>query len=124
MIFPLSLNSYAEIVSSTEQVSEANNASLFNSQEISDPRVKILDFEGRATSGIVNEKTNTVYVTDFFAGKLYIIDGHSDEVIESIKVIKTPFGVGINPDTNKIYVGGEFSNLLAVINAETKQVEI
>jgi len=31
--------------------------------------------------------------------------------------------VGINPDTNMIHVGGEYANLLSVINADTKQVE-
>ena len=109
--------------STTDQLLETRDTPLLDSQEISDPRVKIIDFGGRATSGIVNEKTNTVYVTDFYAGKLHIIDGHTDEVIESIKVIKTPFGVGINPETDMIYVGGEFANILLVINAVTKQVE-
>ena len=36
--------------------------------------------------------------------------------------IKTRFGVGINPETNMIYVGGEYVNILSVINADTKQV--
>jgi len=46
-----------------------NDPSLFNSTEITDPRVKILDFEGKPTFAVVNEKTNKVYVTDFYAGK-------------------------------------------------------
>jgi len=85
---------------------------------------KILDFDGKPTSAIVDEKTNTVYVTDFSAGKLHIIDGNVDEVIDSITVTKTPFGVGINPDTNMIYVGGEYANILSVIDAVTRQVEL
>jgi len=122
LFLPFASNSNAETVSPEEQLSDAKDTALLDSLEISDPRVKILDFEGRATSAIVNEKTNTVYVTDFNAAKLHIIDGHSDELIESIDVIKTPFGVGINPETNMIYVGGEYANILSVINADTKQV--
>ena len=109
--------------STTDQLLEIRDTSLLDSQEISDPRVKIIDFKGRPTSGVVNEKTNLVYVTDFYAEKLHIIDGNTDEVIESINVIRTPFGVGINPETNMIYVGGEYSNILSVINAITKQEE-
>jgi YVTN family beta-propeller protein len=105
-----------------EQISEFGDQELFNSQIFSDPRVKILDFEGLATSGIVNEKTNTVYVTDFYFGKLHFIDGNTDEIIETIKVVSTPFGVGINPETNLLYVGGEHSNILSIINATTRQV--
>ena len=95
----------------------------FISQETSHS-AKILDFEGTATFGTVDEKTNTVYVTDFFSSKLYIIDGNTDEVTESIDVTRSPFGVGINPETQMIYIGGEWSNNLSVLNATTKQVEI
>ena len=96
--------------------SQINQSYTFNS--------KILDWEGNATSAIVNEKTNQVYITDFYAGKLHILDGNTDELIESIKVVKTPFGVGVNPSTNRIYVGGEYANILSVINANTKEVEL
>ena len=123
VFLPFAANSNADTASFTEQVSEANDTSLFNSQEISDPRVKILDFEGKPTFAVVNEKTNLVYVTDFYSGKLHIIDGNTDEVIESLNVIRTPFGVGINPETNMIYVGGEYTNILSIISAVTKQVE-
>ena len=126
VVTSLIASSNSEDTSITENLSLEikNDPSLSNSTQITDPRVKILDFKGSLTSGIVNEKTNTVYVTDFYAGKLHIIDGYTDEIIESIKVIKTPFGVGINPETNMIYVGGEYANILSVINAVTKQVEL
>ena len=39
----------------------------------------------KPTSAVVNEKTNTMYVTDFFAGKIHIINGDTDEAIESIQ---------------------------------------
>ena len=80
------------------------------------------DFEGKATSAIVDEKTNKVYITDFFGEKLIVLDGNTDEIIESIKIVRTPFGVGINSETGKIYVGGEFANTLSILDAKTNQV--
>lgn len=85
---------------------------------------KILDFEGYATNAAIDEKTNTIYVTDVFSAKLYIIDGNTDEVLESIDLTLTPFGVGVNPETQMIYIAGEFSGNLLVLNATTKQVEV
>jgi len=120
---PITVYASSDTNSTTnEQISEFGDQELFNSQIISDPRVKILDLEGLASSGTVNEKTNTVYVTDFYSGKLHFIDGNTDELIETIKVVSTPFGVGINPETNLLYVGGEHSNILSVINATSRQV--
>jgi YVTN family beta-propeller protein len=80
------------------------------------------DFEGKATSAIVDEKTNKVYITDFFGGKLVVLDGKSNKVLESIDVVRTPFGVGINSETNMIYVGGEYANTLSIFNGTTSQV--
>jgi YVTN family beta-propeller protein len=80
------------------------------------------DFEGKATSAIVNEKTNRVYITDFFGGKLVVLDGITNKILESMDVVRTPFGVGINSNTNTIYVGGEYANTLSIINATTSQV--
>lgn len=86
------------------------------------------EIDGKPTSAVVNEETNKVYITDFFGGKLIVLDGNTDEVLESIKVVRTPFGVGINPQTDLIYVGGEYANTLSVINAtnnqEIKQLEL
>ena len=80
------------------------------------------DFEGKATSAIVDEKTNRVYITDFFGGKLVVLDGKSNKVLESIDVGRTPFGVGINSETNMIYVGGEYANTLSILDGATSQV--
>jgi len=80
------------------------------------------NFEGKPTSAIVDEKTNKVYITDFFGGKLVILDGKTNETIETIDVVKTPFGVGINSDAGRIYVGGEHANTLSILDSTTNQV--
>ena len=77
---------------------------------------------GNSTSASIDEKTNRVYVTDFFGGKLVVLDGKTNEIIESIDTVKTPFGVGINSETSRAYVGGEFSNSLAILDTVTHQL--
>ena len=85
---------------------------------------KIIEFKEHPASAIVDEKTNKVYVTGIFVKTLFVIDGYTDQIIDSFTVIPTPFGVGINPNTNLLYVGGEFVDILSVINVQTKEVEI
>lgn len=85
--------------------------------------VSTIDFSGRPASAVVNENANIIYVTDFFAGRLVEIDGNTDKILGHINVTKTSFGVGYNPVTDLIYVGGEFENVVEVINAGTKEVE-
>lgn len=75
------------------------------------------DIEGKPTSAIVNEKTDMVYITDFFAGKILVLDGTSNDIVKTMEVIRTPFGVGINPQTNTLFVGGEYADTLSIINA-------
>ena len=81
------------------------------------------DFDGKPASGIVNEKTNKVYVTDFFAGKLVILDGETNKIIETIDVVRTPFGVGVNPNTDTIYVGGEHADTLSILNCDSANLK-
>ena len=85
--------------------------------------VSTINFSGRPASAIVNENENEIYVTDFFAGKLLIINGTDDKIIGNINVTRTSFGVGYNPVTDLIYVGGEFANVVNVVNPGSKSIE-
>ena len=80
------------------------------------------DFELNSTSASVDEKTNKVYITDFFAGKLAVVDGKTNEILDLIDTVKTPFGVGVNPETKTVYVGGEFANKLSILDTTTNRV--
>ena len=77
------------------------------------------EFNVNSTSASIDEKENKIYITDFFAGKLFVLDGNTNEIIESVDTVRTPFGVGVNPETNTVYVGGEFSNTLSIIDTRT-----
>jgi YVTN family beta-propeller protein len=85
--------------------------------------VSTIDFSGRPASAVINENANVIYVTDFFAGRLVEIDGKNEKILGHINVTKTSFGVGYNHVTDLIYVGGEFANVVKVVNAGTKEVE-
>jgi YVTN family beta-propeller protein len=76
----------------------------------------------------VNEATSSVYVTDLGAATISVIDaracnatnvsgcGHKPIIVN---VGQTPGGIAVNTRTDTIYVTGEFSNDVSVINGKT-----
>jgi YVTN family beta-propeller protein len=75
----------------------------------------------------VNTNTNEVYVSDHFGSSVCIINGTTNTQIGSISVSTQPWGIGVNADTNKIYVasrGGYEGNQssVTVINGSTNSV--
>src|SRR5439155_13627466 len=44
-----------------------------------------------------------------------VIDGRTDSIVSTIPVGSSPYGIGANPNTNRIYVANEFSNTVSVI---------
>lgn len=74
------------------------------------------DFNLNSTSASIDEKTDRVYITDFFGGKLVVLDGKTNEILELVDTVKTPFGIGVNSETKTVYVGGEFANTLSILN--------
>jgi YVTN family beta-propeller protein len=76
----------------------------------------------------VNEATSSVYVTDLGASKISIIDGKTcnGTVVRgcghkpiTVNVGQTPGGIAVNKRTNTIYVTGEFSSDVSVIDGKT-----
>jgi YVTN family beta-propeller protein len=70
----------------------------------------------------VNEKTNTIYVTNSEADELYVIDGNSDSVVKVIPVSGFPIGVEVNEQTNTVYVAKTFEDSIVLINGKTNQI--
>src|SRR2546427_8205380 len=66
----------------------------------------------------VNPVTNKVYATDN-ANPVIIIDGSTNKVIQSLQVGNSPWGVSVNPNTNKIYVANSGSNFVSVIDGSS-----
>jgi len=83
-----SINSYAQ-PSSPES---ATNDSV----------IDVIKFESRTGTISVNQKTNTVYVTNVNAGTVSIIDGTTNKIVDIFDVEKSAFGIGVNQQTNMI----------------------
>ena len=81
----------------------------------------------------VNPLNNLVYMTYSFyhfysvsnqtsRGLVAIINGSSNDIIDNIQVGSAPYGIGINPKTNMIYVANSGDNTISVINGITRTI--
>lgn len=70
----------------------------------------------------VNPTTNLIYVANSDSGNVSVIDGKTNEVINTITVEDFSNGVGINPITNRIYIANGGSDNVSVIDGSTNQV--
>jgi len=51
-----------------------------------------------------NPKTNRIYVGNQGDDTISVIDGSSNQVIDTVKLNAAPYGIGVNPVANRIYV--------------------
>ena len=63
-----------------------------------------------------------LYVANNGDNTISVIDGRTNQVINTIKVGNNPSGVSVNPNTNIIYVTNYDDNTVSVINGKTNQV--
>ena len=70
----------------------------------------------------VNSRTDTVYVGDTGANKVWVIYGKTNEVIKTIPVGNVVFGIGVNLKTNLIYVVNAGDDTVSVIDGKTNEV--
>jgi YVTN family beta-propeller protein len=66
--------------------------------------------------------TGTVYVANFGAGTVSVIDTKTGKVTDSITVGKAPYGIVFSPDGTRAYVTNHFGNTVSVINTKTRTV--
>ena len=65
----------------------------------------------------VNSITNRIYVSDAGGGNyVTVLDGSTNTIISTVQVGQNPYGIGINPNANKIYVGNSGSSTVSVID--------
>ncbi|MDC8452938.1 MAG: YncE family protein [Candidatus Nitrosotalea sp.] len=76
---------------------------------------------GANPAGIaVNSNTNRIYVTNYQAGTISVIDGINDKIMDkSIQLDPGVEGIAINPLTNKIYAADGIDTTLYVIDGNT-----
>jgi len=80
----------------------------------------------------VNPNTNKIYVADegFYSTRpqfypnhiVFVINGSTNNLISTITVGTGPYGIAVNPNTNKIYVANLDSNTVSVIDGLTDAV--
>jgi YVTN family beta-propeller protein len=86
------------------------------------PRVIDTIQVGQGPTGVdVNPVTDRVYVTDFRADTVSVIDAATDQVVDTITVGGGPAAVAVNPVTNRIYVACQNAGI-AVIDGVTDTV--
>jgi|SRR5690242_613028 YVTN family beta-propeller protein len=69
----------------------------------------------------VNPNTDKIYVSGG-SGVLYVINGTTNTIMDTIPVSSTAYGVGVNPSTDKIYVGNYRDGTVSVIDGNTDSV--
>jgi YVTN family beta-propeller protein len=70
----------------------------------------------------INEKTNRVYVTLHKGGRLAVIRGDTDTLVTTVEVGSGPFGVAVDPETNRIFISCRDSRLVRVVDGVTNAV--
>src|SRR5207253_3083705 len=70
----------------------------------------------------VNTTTDRIYVADFRANHISVIDGATDTVLDTAQIGGEPFGVAVDPGRNIIYVGNLSTASVAVINGRKRKV--
>jgi YVTN family beta-propeller protein len=58
--------------------------------------------------------TNTGYYSG--SNTVCVIDGTTDTLVKNVTVGKQPYGVAVNPNTNKVYVTNSGSDTVSVIS--------
>jgi YVTN family beta-propeller protein len=80
----------------------------------------------------VNPITNKIYVTNagyyipslhfIYSSTVSVIDGATNSITNTITVRNEPSGVGVNPNTNEIYVANALNNTVSVIDGSSNSV--
>ena len=84
---------------------------------------------GLGAHGIAtNPVTNKIYVANHTTGNVSVIDGTSNELVDTVKVGDNPEFIAVNSDTNMIYVTGldssssQNTSIISVIDGTNNQV--
>jgi YVTN family beta-propeller protein len=71
---------------------------------------------------VINQATNTIYVTDPAGNAISAVDSYTDAV-HTIQVGKLPGAIAVDQATDTVYVANLVSDTISVINAITDQVQ-
>ncbi|SFE33447.1 YVTN family beta-propeller repeat protein [Spirosoma endophyticum] len=75
-----------------------------------------------ATITLTPEQPSFAYVVNLVSANVSVINTATNEVVATIGVGRTPYGVSVSPDGTRVYVANRSSNNVSVINTATSQV--
>jgi YVTN family beta-propeller protein len=81
-----------------------------------------IELRDRPYNIAIDTSRNRVYVTDFRAGTVSVIDGRDDSILTDIKVGLSPSAIDINPDSGRLFVANSDSDSVSVIDGSTNTV--
>ncbi|MFO1417949.1 MAG: YncE family protein [Methylotetracoccus sp.] len=71
----------------------------------------------------INERTNTIYASNFFSGDMIVVDGKTDRAIGSpIKIGRTANFLTVDESKNVIYVGNMDDATVTVVDGKTNRI--
>jgi len=70
----------------------------------------------------VNSATNKVYVSNYLANTITVIDGAGGSVAAVLSVLSQPKSIAIDPATNRVYAANYLSGAITVIDGTTNQL--
>jgi DNA-binding beta-propeller fold protein YncE len=77
---------------------------------------------GNPSDVAVNPTTHRVYVTEPIFGRLYVLDGETNQVLTSFTLGGAPRPVGVDSAQDRVYVGDQFGNMLLALDGTTGAV--
>jgi len=78
--------------------------------------------KGQAFAKPAPESAARIYVTNSAGNTVDVIDPAVDQVVQVIRGIELPHGVGFSPDGSRVYVSNESDNTLDVIDRESARI--
>src|ERR1700680_160499 len=66
--------------------------------------------------------TTRIYIANSAGDTIDVVDPVTNKVVQVIRGIEMPHGVGFSPDGNRVYVSNESENVLDVVDRETGNI--
>ncbi len=70
----------------------------------------------------VDPNSNRIYIANEASNNVSVIDGETNEVVDTVVVGQSPRGIAVNTSTNRVYVANSADNNVNIISATTNQV--
>ena len=70
----------------------------------------------------VNEKSGRVYAASAGTGTVSVIDGATNAIVATLRVVDRPYSIAANSATGKVYVSHTFSDKISIIDCATNAV--